>query len=109
MELIKRQGLIVWLYTLKHSNVLKRYGYVHYLSQRLKYAVIYVDQDQTNRTIQQLEQLHFVRDVELSYRDEIDMTFSNVLESKDVPDQSQENGEFFLEIAEQIRKNQAQD
>ncbi|MGY4105680.1 YlbG family protein [Ignavigranum ruoffiae] len=109
MELIKRQGLIVWLYTLKHSNVLKRYGFVHYISQRLKYAVMYVDQDQTDKTIKQLEQLHFVRNVELSYQDDIDMTFADVFDQEDQDDSNHENGEFFLQIAEQIRENQAQD
>lgn len=64
----QRQGLIVWLKSLKKARQLKRYGNVHYVSKRLKYAVVYCDMKNRDRIIQKLESLSFVKKVELSYR-----------------------------------------
>ena len=66
--LSQRQGLIVWLKTLKKASQLKRYGNVHYVSKRLKYAVLYCDMRNRDRIIKKLESLPFVKRVELSYR-----------------------------------------
>ncbi len=41
-----RQGIIVWLYSLKHSKQLRKYGNVHYVSKRLKYAVLYCNMEE---------------------------------------------------------------
>lgn len=113
MEIIKRHGLIIWLYTLKHINKLKNYGYVHYVSNRMKYAVLYVDEDLAEETMEKLSQLHFVRMVEESFRDDIDMTFENALDSDseelDDQDGSIFDEDFFKEITKQIKKHQAQD
>ncbi|MEH7391661.1 DUF2129 domain-containing protein, partial [Bacillus sp. JJ1474] len=35
----QRQGIIVWLYSLKQAKMLRRFGNVHYVSKRLKYVV----------------------------------------------------------------------
>ena len=40
-----RAGLVVWLYTTKYINKLKRYGLVHFVSKNMNYAIIYVDRD----------------------------------------------------------------
>ncbi len=41
----KRQGIIVYLHSLKHSKMLRKFGNVHYVSKRLKYVVLYCDMD----------------------------------------------------------------
>ncbi|CZQ82381.1 Hypothetical protein Tpal_313 [Trichococcus palustris] len=82
LELTKRQGIIVWVYTLRQIKNLKRFGYIHYVSNRLKYVVLYVDQEDAQETVDKLNGLHFVRKVELSYRPDIDMTFAHALPDK---------------------------
>lgn len=78
-EVTKRQGVIIWVYTLRQLKNLRRFGYIHYVSNRLKYVVMYVNQDVIEEKIKQLSNLHYVRKVEPSYRPEIDMTFKNSL------------------------------
>lgn len=52
MELIlnERQGIIVWVYSLRHLKTLKRFGLIHYVSKRMKYVVIYVDKSEVETT-----------------------------------------------------------
>lgn len=80
-ELTKRQGIIVWVYTLRQIKNLKRFGYIHYVSNRLKYVVMYVDQGEVKDKMERLNSLHYVRKVEISHRPEIDMTFEHALEN----------------------------
>lgn len=80
-EITKRQGIIIWVYTLRQLKNLRRFGYIHYVSNRLKYIVMYVDQNEVEDKIKQLNGLHYVRKVEISYRPDIDMTFSDSLSS----------------------------
>lgn len=75
----ERQALIVWLYSLKYFNKLKNYGLIHYVSKKMKYVVMYVDQDQVETCKSNLEELHFVRSVEESPKKEIPLEFSQVL------------------------------
>lgn len=79
LEVTKRQGIVVWVYTLRQIKNLKRYGYIHYVSNRMKYVVLYVDQAEVQATAEKLNSLHFVRKVELSHRPDIDMTLKNAL------------------------------
>lgn len=81
-EIRERQGIIVWVYTLRQVKNLKRFGYIHYVSNRMKYLVLYVDKAEVEKTVERLESLHYVRKVEISHRPEIDMTFQNALPSK---------------------------
>lgn len=73
---LKRQGLIVWIHNVKSARVLERYGSVHYVSRKLRYAVMYVDKDGLEATIAQIEKLNFVKKVELSYRGELKTEYS---------------------------------
>ncbi|CZR04726.1 YlbG family protein [Trichococcus ilyis] len=82
LEVTKRQGIVVWVYTLRQIKNLKRYGYIHYVSNRMKYILLYVDQEEAEATAEKLNSLHFVRKVELSHRPEIDMTLKNALPGK---------------------------
>lgn len=38
-----RQAIVVWMNHLKQVRSLKRFGNVHYVSRKLKYAVLYCD------------------------------------------------------------------
>ncbi|MEG0267799.1 MAG: YlbG family protein [Carnobacterium sp.] len=79
LTLTERQGIVVWVYSLRHMKTLKRFGLIHYVSKRMKYVVIYVNCTELETTIRKLKELHFVRQVEQSYRPLINMDFKEVL------------------------------
>ncbi|RYL95433.1 DUF2129 domain-containing protein [Sporolactobacillus sp. THM7-4] len=75
MNVQKRDSLIVWLYNTKYMRILRRYGYVHYVSKRMKYAVLYCDGEKTETVINQLSKLKFVKNIDRSYLQEIKTTY----------------------------------
>lgn len=77
-----RTGLIIWTHHLKGVKHLERYGNIHYVSRKLKYVVMYINEDQTAQTIKQLEQLNFVKSVEYSYRNQIRTEYNSKHEDK---------------------------
>ena len=76
----ERTGLIVWVYTTKYINKLKRYGLVHYVSKNMNYALLYVDKKDKDTTQQNLLKQHFVKNVEECYQCEMPKTFDGVLD-----------------------------
>ncbi|MER2225701.1 MAG: YlbG family protein [Carnobacterium sp.] len=85
----ERQGIIVWVYSLRHFKTLKRFGLIHYASRRMKYVVMYINQSDVEMTQKKLADLHFVRKVELSYRPFINLDFKDFFgkEKKDVAEE----------------------
>ncbi|RYL92857.1 YlbG family protein [Sporolactobacillus sp. THM19-2] len=77
MQIQERDGLIIWLYHTKHLRILKRYGYLHYVSKRMKYAVLYCNHEATNSVVEKLSKLKFVRKVDYSHLQEIKTTYEN--------------------------------
>ncbi|MFS0953031.1 YlbG family protein, partial [Enterococcus thailandicus] len=67
-EITKRRGLIVWVYSLKQLKNLKKFGLLHYVSRRMKYVVLYLNEETFEETEERIRKLHFVRNVERSYR-----------------------------------------
>lgn len=80
--LVPRREIIVWLYSLKQLKLIRKHGFIHYISNRLRYVVMYVNADQVDDVVAQLNRYHFVRQVELSYRDDIDMTFKDAIQNR---------------------------
>ncbi len=76
-EIQKRRGLIVWVYSLKQLKNLRRYGFVHYVSNQMKYVVLYVNEEDIEKSIEKLKRLHFVRNVDISHYPDIDMDFGD--------------------------------
>ncbi len=64
----KRQGIIVYLHSLKHSKMLRKFGNVHYVSKRLKYVVLYCDMDLIEKTMEKISSYSYVKKVEPSYK-----------------------------------------
>ena len=60
----KRQGIIVYLHSLKHSKMLRKFGNVHYVSKRLKYVVLYCDMDLIEKTMEKSPSYSYVKKVE---------------------------------------------
>ena len=78
----KRRGIIVWVYSLKQLKTLKRYGLVHFVSRKMKYVVLYVNEETVEEVEEKLQTLHFVRQVERSYRPDIEMNFADRIGTK---------------------------
>lgn len=78
----KRQGLIVWFQYMKNLKHIKRYGHFIYSSKKMKYAVIYVDQDAIDDIESKLLKLPFVSKVERSYKPFLRTNFENAKPDK---------------------------
>ncbi|MDR0921541.1 MAG: YlbG family protein [Lactobacillales bacterium] len=81
-EIQKRRLLVVWVYSLKQLKNLKRFGEVQYVSRRMKYVLIYMNEEDIDEAEEKIERLHFVRRVERSYRPDIEMNFADKIGTK---------------------------
>ncbi|WP_167628681.1 YlbG family protein [Listeria valentina] len=63
-----RQAVVVWLNHLKQVRSLKRFGNVHYVSRKLKYAVLYCDMCDIEEVSAKLSRFNYVKRVEPSFR-----------------------------------------
>ncbi|WP_125579724.1 YlbG family protein [Levilactobacillus cerevisiae] len=75
-----RQSLVVYTYSLKQTRQLKRYGTVMYVSKKMRYVVLYVNQEDVASLTDQLGKLRFVKRVVASARPDISETFNGVAE-----------------------------
>gem|GEM_PF-101697 len=73
----QRQGLIIWLYSLKQAKSLRKYGNIHYVSKRLKYVVLYCDAEEINELMEKIQSYSFVKKVEPSYRPFVKTEYEN--------------------------------
>ena len=71
LAVTKRVGLMVWVYSLKQIRALRHYGTVMYVSKKMKYVYLYLDQDQVADTQAKLQKLRFVKSTEVSMRPEL--------------------------------------
>lgn len=76
----RRQGMIVYLHSLKQSKMLRKFGNVHYVSKRLKYVVLYCDMNQIEKTMEKIASYSFVKKVEPSYKPFIKLEFESKLD-----------------------------
>lgn len=61
-----RQGVIVYLYRLRNSRQLRKFGQIQYISKKMKYVVIYMNQEKVEQNIERMKKLKFVKYVEPS-------------------------------------------
>jgi uncharacterized protein YlbG (UPF0298 family) len=73
----KRQGIAVWLHSLKHIKMLRKFGNVHYVSKRLKYVVLYCEMDLVEQNVQKLSSYSFVKHAEPSYKPHLKLEFES--------------------------------
>lgn len=76
----KRQGIIVYLHSLKHSKMLRKFGNVHYVSKRLKYVVLYCDMNLIEKTMEKISSYSYVKKVEPSYKPFLKLEFESKLD-----------------------------
>ncbi|MCP0886459.1 YlbG family protein [Ligilactobacillus sp. WILCCON 0076] len=89
-EVQKRQGVFVYLYHLKQSKQLRRYGSIQYVSRKMKYVLIYMNQKEIDVNVKKLEQLRYVKEVIVSPRPEITTTYNNTLGRFKLTEEDQE-------------------
>jgi uncharacterized protein YlbG (UPF0298 family) len=78
----KRQGIIIWFQHTKNIKQLKKIGYIIYTSKKLKYAVMYVDQDKIDEIESKLLKYSFVSRVDRSYKPFIRTEYENAKPDK---------------------------
>lgn len=79
---IKRQGIIIWFQHKKNLKHIKRYGHLIYVSKKLRYAVLYINQDELDETMEELLRFPFISKVIPSYRPFLKTDFENALPDK---------------------------
>lgn len=77
-----RQGLIVYVHQLKQAKSLRKYGHVHFISRKLKYVVVYMDQDKIEATKEKLSKLPYVKKVLESQRPFLKKEYENAKPDK---------------------------
>lgn len=73
----QRQGIIVWLYSLKQAKMLRKFGNVHFVSKRLKYVVLYCDLEDVETIMKKIESYSFVKKVEPSFKPFLKTEYEN--------------------------------
>lgn len=77
-----RQGLIVYVHHLKQAKSLRKFGHVHFISRKLKYAVLYMDQEVIESTKAKLLKLPYVKQVLESQRPFLKTEYENAKPDK---------------------------
>ncbi len=68
--MLKRICLIIYFKNPKVLRDLKKIGNITYFHKKRRYAVMYVNQDETEKMIERIKQLKYVRNIEESALDQ---------------------------------------
>ncbi|KIU23203.1 hypothetical protein ff3pr_01079 [Weissella cibaria] len=71
-EVTQRRSVIVQLKNVRQARQLRRFGVVSYISEKMKYAVIYMNEADVATKSALIERLGFVSSVELSHWPDVD-------------------------------------
>ncbi|MGV2927908.1 YlbG family protein [Macrococcus capreoli] len=66
MTLVQREQLIIYLKSHKHERQIRKYGHIVHSNRKEKWVSMYVNQDNVESTLAQLEKLKFVTNVLVS-------------------------------------------
>ena len=75
-------GLQETLSSLKQAKMLRRFGNVHYISKKLKYVVMYCNQEDLSGVMEKLNSYSFVKKVEPSYKPFLKVEYENSIPDK---------------------------
>ena len=70
------------MHQLKQAKSLRKYGHVHFISRKLKYVVVYMDQDKIEATKEKLSKLPYVKKVLESQRPFLKTEYENAKPDK---------------------------
>ncbi|CAH0418236.1 YlbG family protein [Periweissella ghanensis] len=68
-----RRSLIVYMRNLRQVRNLRRYGNVEYVSRRMRYVVLYMNDDKILMNQDKIEQLGFVLRTQISVRPDLNV------------------------------------
>ncbi|MBN8234327.1 DUF2129 domain-containing protein [Halobacillus kuroshimensis] len=77
MNKTNRQGLIVYFQHMKNIRQIKKHGHLIYASKKMKYALLYVNQEDVEFKMEKLERLPFVSRVVPSHKPEVRTDYEN--------------------------------
>ena len=77
-KLTARRALVVYITGNRVVRALRHYGVVRYVSRRMHYVILYVDQDQIETVKDKVEHLRAVRKVAESVRPDLDPTLTDL-------------------------------
>lgn len=78
----KRQSIIVWFQHRKNIKHIKKHGNLIYVSSKLRYAVLYVDQEDIDSISEKVDKLPFVKKVDVSQRPFLNTDYENAKPDK---------------------------
>lgn len=78
-SLTERTSLIIQLKNKKQAKQLKKYGDLHYVSKRMNYAVLYVDQTEAEHKKSKLEEENYVKKVSISPKGTFPLEYDGLL------------------------------
>lgn len=81
-----RKSLIVYVYSTKQVRQLKKYGLIHYVSQKMHYVVLYVNAENYEWIKDKLKFLRLVKKIEETPYEELSNEFANSDEFGDSED-----------------------
>lgn len=77
-KLTARRALVVYINNKHVVKALRHYGIVRYVSRRMHYVILYVNQDQIKQLKSKIDRFKAVRSVEESYRPDLDPTLADL-------------------------------
>lgn len=98
-EPTKRRALIVYLKNMRQARQLRRFGIVNYISNRMKFASVYVDEADVETKKKLIERLGFVDHVDVSNWPEVDTTVGG--QQNEEIDFSLDNDDLFDDAAQE--------
>lgn len=78
----KRQGIIVWFKHRKNIKHIKSFGNLIYVSRKLRYAIVYINQSEIDYVEEKLNKLPYVSRVQRSQRPFINTNYENAIPDK---------------------------
>lgn len=78
----KRQSIIVWFQHRKNIKHIKKHGNIIYVSTKLRYAILYVDQAEIDVIAERLLKLPFISKTDKSQRPFISTDYENAKPDK---------------------------
>ncbi|MFG6116779.1 Uncharacterized protein YlbG, UPF0298 family [Thalassobacillus cyri] len=79
---VQRQGMVIYFQHMKNLRQIKKHGHLIYASKKSKYAILYVDKERHEETMEKLERFPFVSKVVPSYKPEVKTDYENAKPDK---------------------------
>jgi len=73
----KRQGIIIWFQHRRNIRQIKKFGHLVYVSMKMRYALIYVNQEEIEDIEKRLLKFSFVSKIDRSYKPFVATTYDN--------------------------------